>query len=236
MLAGKKATVTVSLNQLTETINGSSTPKDFETMMQLLYLRFTNPRFDREAHNAIMSRYAAFVSSLAKDPSKIMQDSVSLYLTNYNPRTVLLNNQMLEKVDLEIIEKIYRERFSNAADFVFFIVGNIDEKTTREMAEKYIGSLPSSYVKENFIDRGLRPPRGKFYRDVKIPLTVPKATVFISHSADFPYNAYNNVCLKVINNILDLVFTEKVREEAGHMVFQLVSAPSCIRIRTPRVL
>lgn len=215
MLAGKKATASVSLGQITETINGSATPKDFETMMQLLYLRFTKPRFDPEAHNAIMSRYAAFLSSMAKDPSKIMQDSVSLYLTNYNPRTVILNNQMLEKVDLEKIEKIYRERFSNAADFIFFIVGNIDENTAREMAEKYIGSLPSSNAKENFIDRGVRPPRGHFYRDVKIPLTVPKATVFISHSADFPYNAYNNVCLKVINNILDLVFTEKVREEAG---------------------
>jgi len=215
MLAGKKATASVSLGQLTESINGSSTPKDFETMMQLVYLRFVKPRFDSEAHKAIISRYAAYLSSLAKDPSKIMQDSVSLYLTNYNPRTVLLNNQMLEKVDLQIIEKIYRERFSNAADFVFFIVGNIDENTAREMAEKYIGSLPSSNVKETFIDRGIRPPEGKFYRDVKIPLTVPKATVFISHSAEFPYNAYNNVCLKVINNILDLVFTEKVREEAG---------------------
>jgi len=215
MLAGKKATVTVSLNQLTETINGSSTPKDFETMMQLLYLRFTNPRFDREAHNAIMSRYAAFVSSLAKDPSKIMQDSVSLYLTNYNPRTIVLNNNMLEKVDFDKIEKIYRERFLNAADFVFFIVGNVEEEIVKTFAEKYIGSLPSAAIRENFIDRNIRPPKGKFIRDVKIPLTVPKATVFISHSADFPYNAYNNVCLKVINNILDIVFTEKVREEAG---------------------
>ncbi|MGQ9621392.1 MAG: M16 family metallopeptidase, partial [Bacteroidales bacterium] len=215
MLAGKKATASVSLGQVTETINGSSTPKDFETMMQLLYLRFVNPRFDAEAHNAIMSRYEAFLESMAKDPSKIMQDSVSLYLTNYNPRTVILNNQMLEKVNLAKIEKIYRERFSNAADFVFFIVGNIDEETVRQMAEKYIGSLPSSAEKENFIDRNVRPPEGQFIRDVKIPLTVPKATIFISHSADLPYNAYNNVCLKVINGILDLVFTEKVREEAG---------------------
>lgn len=215
MLAGKKATASVSVGQVTETVNGSSTPKDFETMMQLLYLRFTHPRFDSVAHNAIMSRYAAFITGMAKDPSKIMQDSVSLYLTNYNPRTVILNNQMLEKVDLGKIEKIYRERFSNAADFVFFIVGNIEEDYARKMAEKYIGSLPSSPAKENFIDRNIRPPKGKFVRDVRIPLAVPKATVFISHSADFPYSAYNNVCLKAINNILDIVFTEKVREEAG---------------------
>lgn len=215
MLAGKKATATVSLGQLVETVNGSSTPKDFETMMQILYLRFAGPRFDAEAHKAIMSRYTAFLSGMAKDPSKIMQDSVSMYLTNYNPRTMVLNNEMLEKVDFEKIEKIYRDRFSNAADFVFFIVGNIEEETVKTLSEKYIGSLPSSPVKERFIDRNIRPPKGKFVRDVKIPLEVPKATVFISHSAGLPYTSYNNVCLKVINNILDLIFTEKVREEAG---------------------
>ncbi len=215
MLAGKKATTNVSIGEVTENISGSSTPKDFETMMQLLYLRFTQPRFDSTAHYAIMARYSAFLEGMAKDPSKIMQDSLSVYLTDYNPRTVLLNTQTLEKVDLKKVEKVYRERFHNAADFVFFIVGNIEENVAKEMACKYIGSIPSTESKENFINRNIRPPEGKFIRDVRIPLTVPKATVFISHSADLQYNAYNNVCLKVINNILDLIFTEKIREEAG---------------------
>lgn len=215
MLAGKKATASVSLGQITEGINGNSTPKDFETMMQLTYLRFAKPRFDREAHDAIMARYAAFVAGMVNDPSKIMQDSVSLFLTNYSPRTIILNNEMLGKVDFAMIEKIYRERFANAADFVFFIVGNVEEEVARLLAEKYIGSLPSSPARETFLDRNVRPPKGKFVKDISIPLTVPKATVFISHSADLKYTPFNNVSLKVINGILDLVFTEKVREEAG---------------------
>ncbi|NMC40984.1 MAG: insulinase family protein, partial [Bacteroidales bacterium] len=215
MLAGKKATASVSLGQITEGINGNSTPKDFETMMQLAYLRFAKPRFDREAHDAIMARYAAFVAGMVNDPSKIMQDSVSVFLTNYSPRTIILNNEMLGKVDFGMIEKIYRERFANVADFVFFIVGNVEEEEVRSLAEKYIGSLPSSTSRETFLDRNVRPPKGRFVKDIRLALTVPKATVFISHSADLKYTPFNNVSLKVINGILDLVFTEKVREEAG---------------------
>lgn len=215
MLAGKKATASVSLGQITESINGSSTPKDLETMMQLLYLRFAQPRFDAEAHKAIMSRYAAVLKNMANDPNKIMQDSVSMFLTNFSPRTVIMNSEMLEKVDLEKIRKIYSERFSNASDFTFIIVGNIDEATIKPLVEKYIGSIKPGTVKEKFIDNNVRPPKGKFVKDVQITLAVPKTTVFVSHSNSFKYNPYNNVCLKVISGILDLVYTEKIREEAG---------------------
>ncbi len=215
MLSGKKASAGINLSELTEGISGSSTPKDFETMMQLLYLRFEKPRFDKEAHNAIMTRYTAFLTNMAKDPSKIMSDSVSLFLTNYSPRTIVMNPEFLKLVDFEKIRKIYTERFRNASDFIFFIVGNIGEDTVKPMVEKYIGSIKGYPGREKWIDRKVMPPKGKFVKDVQIQLTVPKATVFISHNTPFKYNSFNNVTLKVIQGILDLVFTEKVREEAG---------------------
>ena len=215
MLSGKKASAGINLGELTEGISGSSTPKDFETMMQLLYLRFEKPRFDKEAHDAIITRYAAFLTNMAKDPSKIMQDSVSLFLTNYSPRTMVMNTEFLKLVDFEKIRKVYTERFRNASDFFFFIIGNIGADTVKPLIEKYIGSIKSYPDKENWIDRKVLPPKGKFVKDVQISLTIPKATVFISHNTSFKYNSFNNVTLKVIQGILDIVFTEKVREEAG---------------------
>jgi zinc protease len=215
MMAGKKASANINLGELTEGISGSSTLKDFETMMQLLYMRFEKPRFDREAHDAIMTRYAAYQTNMAKDPTKIMQDSISLYLTNYSSRTMVMNPAFLRLVDFEKIRKIYSERFKNVSDFVFFIVGNIGMDTVTSMVEKYIGSIKGYPGKENWIDRNVMPPRGKFLKDVQIEMAVPKATVFISHNAVIKYNSFNNVTLKVIQGILDIVFTEKVREVAG---------------------
>jgi zinc protease len=215
MMSGKNAGASINLGELTQGITGTSSVKDFEIMMQLLYLRFEKPRFDKEAYEAIMTRYSAFLANMAKDPSKIMQDSVSLFLTNFSPRTMIMNMDFLKLVDFEKIRKIYVERFRDASDFTFFITGNISEDTAKLMAEKYIGSIKGSGRKENFIDRKVMPPKGRFVKDVRIPLAIPKATVFISHNAPIKYTSYNNVTLKVIQGILDIVLTEKVREEAG---------------------
>lgn len=215
MLTGKKASLTVSLGELSEGFSGSSTPADFETMLQLLYLKFEKPRFDRDAHDAIMSRYSAYLSSMGRDPSKIMQDSLSLILTGYSPRTLILNPELLEKVSMDEIMNIYLDRFSNSGEFTFIIVGNIEEETVRPLVEKYIGSLSSEPREETWIDRDVRHPEGKISKSIGLPLTVPKATVYISYSAPHRYNSANNLGLKVIQNILEMVYTERVREEEG---------------------
>lgn len=214
MLAGKKASVAVALNETTETITGSSTPKDFETMMQLLYLRLANPRFDESAHNAIISRYSAIVVNMEKDPNKIKSDSVSLITTGYHPRTPILSKESIEKISLDDMRSVYTDRFSGADEFIFFIVGNIEKDMAVQMVEKYIGSLPAKGRKETWINRKINQPDGKITREISIPLTIPKATVYLSFETEkFRYKPWNYLGLEVINGILDIVYTEKVREE-----------------------
>ncbi|MDZ7633366.1 MAG: hypothetical protein U5L72_02555 [Bacteroidales bacterium] len=96
MLAGKKASVSLGLQETMQTISGSSTPKDFETMMQLLYLRFARPNYNREAYNAIIGRYTAVVTAMQKNPNKIMSDSLSMNLTDYHPRTFIMTPEINE--------------------------------------------------------------------------------------------------------------------------------------------
>ena len=215
MLAGKKATVTFSLGETEESINGSSTPKDFETMMQLLYMRFAHPRFDQVAHQAIIGRFAGMLGNMEKDPNKIKSDSISLITTGYNPRTPVINKENINKITLEDIRKIYTDRFNAADEFTFFIVGNIGKDTVMPLVEKYIGSLLSSGRKETWVDRKVEQPKGKITREISLPLTIPKSTIFISFAEGMKYNPYNYLGLDVIKGILDLVYTEKVREDKG---------------------
>jgi zinc protease len=215
MLAGKKATVTFSLGETEESINGSSTPKDFETMMQLLYMRFAHPRFDQVAHQAIIGRFAGMLGNMEKDPNKIKSDSISLITTGYNPRTPILTKETINKIKLDNIQKIYTDRFNAADEFTFFIVGNIGKDTVMPLVEKYIGSLPSAGRKETWIDRKVEQPKGKISKEISLPLTSPKSTIFISFARDMKYNPYNYLGLDVIKGILDLVYTEKVREDKG---------------------
>jgi zinc protease len=215
MLAGKKASITVSLSEIAETISGTSTPKDFETMMQLLYLRMAHPRFDQVAHESIIGRYGAFIGNMEKDPNKIKSDSISLIATGYSPRTPILTKESIGKITLEDIRKIYTDRYNGADEFTFFLVGNIDREAVIPMVEKYIGSLPVAGRNETWIDRKVKQPEGKITKEITMPLKVPKASIFLAFANDMEYNPGNYLGLEVIQGILDIVFTEKVREDEG---------------------
>ncbi len=215
ILTGKKVDISPGLGQLTEGINGSSTPKDFETLMQLLYLHFEKPRFDEEAHNALWARYKAYVVNVEKDPAKITQDSLSNILSNYSPRNLIFNSKLIDQIDFSKIKEIYTDRIKDASDFTFIIVGNIDESTVKPMVEKYIGSLSDIDRKENWIDHPMDMPEGETLKKIEIPFTTPKTNVNIVFENDMKYKRENVLKMAVLKGILRLRYTETVREEEG---------------------
>lgn len=140
---------------------------------------------------------------------------MQLITTGYNPRTPILTKEKITGITLDDIRKIYTDRFNSADEFTFFIVGNIEKETVIPIVEKYIGSLPSLGRTETWIDRKVEQPKGKITREITLPLTIPKSTVFISFAEDMKYNPFNYMGLEVIKGVLDLVYTEKVREDEG---------------------
>lgn len=236
MLAGKKASVTLGLQEPMQNVTGTSTPGDFETMMQLLYLRFAKPNFNREAYDAIIGRYIAMVTAMQKDPNKMISDSLTLNMTGYSPRTFVMTPESMKKIRFEDVNYIYRNAFDDASAFTFFIVGNIEEAVARTMSEKYIGSLPSTRSGESWTDRGVRQPEGKIIKEIPIPLTTPKATVLMSYTAETKYRPENNLSMEVLKGILDLVYTEKVREEEGGTYGVTVSSTTQLRPVSKSVL
>jgi len=229
MLAGKKASVSLGLQEIMQTVSGSSTPKDFETMMQLLYLRFARPNYNKEAYDAIVGRYIAVVTAMQKNPNKIMSDSLSLNLTNYHPRTFIMTPESMKKIRYEDVNYIYGTAFDDASGFTFFITGNIEESVARDMAMKYIGSLPSKQLNETWKDLGIRQPIGTVRKEIPVPLAVPKATVIMSYTEEEKYKPANYISKMVLKGILDLVYTEKVREDEGGTYGVSVEANSEMR-------
>ena len=214
-LTGKKVSMNVSLSDLNESFNGSSTPKDFETMMQLLYLQFESPRFDQEAYEALLGRYKAYISNMANNPQKIMNDSLELILTSKSPRTKLMTPEVFDEISLEQMKDIYNDRFVDAGDFTYFIVGNIDEPTAKTMAEKYIGSLTNLPRKETWMDRNIEGPKGKTEREIVIPVEVKKSTVSVNFDAKMEYLPEQNLLLSLFRDILNLRYIETIREKEG---------------------
>ena len=209
------ASCSASIGGMSEAVSGSSTPKDFETMLQLLYLRFEKPRFDQEVFESIMNRNRAMLPNMLKNPQKIMQDSMQQIMTNYNPRSLIYNEKYLDQISLEKIEQVYRDRIKDASDFTFFIVGNIDEDVVKPLVEKYIGSLKSENRKETWRDNQVRGPKGKTVKEIELALETPKSTVITNFSKDMKYSIYHNICNNILQGILDLRYTENIREKEG---------------------
>jgi len=215
LLAGKMANVSPYLSSLEEGFKGACTPKDFETMLQLLYLNFEKPRFDAEAHKAIVGRMAAQIKAMENNPKKAQGDSIKRIFTNYNSRVKLMNDEYIKSIDLKRMEEIYKDRFADASDFTFMIVGNISKEDAKPLVEKYIGSLTDKDRTENWIDRKVESPEGLTEKKLYFPMEVSKGTVLVKMFNDAKYNAYNRITLDVIKDVLDLRYTEEIREKEG---------------------
>ena len=215
IMTGKQAGTGISVNGLYENVSGAASPKDFETMMQMIYLRFQKPRFDAQAHDVMITRNRIHAKQMEGQPQKMMQDSLSMISTNYNPRTLLFNEAYLDKLTLDRVEKIYRDRICDASDFTFFIVGNVEQDVAKAMAEKYIGSIPSLNRHEKWIDRKVRAPKGKVEKVLYFPLQNPKSTVIVSFYNEMKYNLKDGYIVNILGNILTNRYTTSIREEQG---------------------
>ncbi len=215
MLSGKNISLQLSLGRLSEGLSGTASLKDMEELMQLVYLSFNHPRFDREAHDAIVARNVAYLQNMSNNPQKIMSDSLSLIVTDYHPRTRVMNTEFMEDIKFDWIQEVYEDRYADASDFVFFIVGNVEQEEAKLLARKYIGAIEDLDREETWIDRKLNEPEGKVEKNIRLALETPKANVNIVLKNEMAYTPYNSMVMRVIENILDLRYTESIREEEG---------------------
>ena len=215
VLAGKKVSISSSLGTITEAVNGSCSPKDLTSMMQLTYLSFTAPRADKDAFEGYLKKSKAMLENDESNPMVVFRDSLYKGMYGNHPRAQRLKVSMLSQINYDRIQQIYKERFANAADFTFFFVGNVNADSLKPLVEKYIASLPAKGKKENFADvkMTVRPGVLKNYFDRETQTA--KATVYTVYSGNCTYNLENVLKMSMLDQILDIVYTEKVREDEG---------------------
>ena len=215
VLAGKRASASASVGTYTEGVSGSCSPKDLETMLQLVYLQFTQPRMDQEAFTSFVNRTKSALANRAANPMAAFQDSVTVALYGHHPRAFNLKADMLDKLDYGKIMSLYKERFADASDFTFLFVGNIDAAKATPLIEQYLGALPSIRRKETFRDTKMDIRKGTYTNNFVKEMETPKSTVLMVASGKVPYTLKNNIQMSMLGQLLDILYTQTVREEAG---------------------
>jgi zinc protease len=214
-LTGKIVSVNANLGNLSETINGSSSTKNLETLFKLTHLHFAKPRFDKQAYNALYTRYKSYAKNLKNDVSRAFRDTIGQVMSNHNPRVKIFNEEILNNVSFNRIEEIYKERFLNPGDFFFVISGDFNELELKQHLEKYIASLSVKPQKETFIDHKVRPPSSNVTNHFKKDLETSKASVYVSFNDQMKYSQKNAIYLKVISSLLSKRFMIEIREKEG---------------------
>lgn len=217
-LTGKQAHVGATINDYRESITGQSTIKDFETMMQLAYLHFTAPRRDDDAYRTLISMLETTLSARDQDPKNTFNDSITLTARAHHPRASILNTDFIRRADQQRALDIYRQRFANPADFTVYLVGNIDPKdpNTRQLICTWLGGLKTNKRRhETLIDNHIRYATGKVNNYFTRPMEINAASNRIMYTGTLPYTLANRVNTNVIGDILQIRYTESIREKEG---------------------
>ena len=216
MLAGKSAGANPFISNLTHGISASSTPKDIETAFQLLYLTFTDPRFDSDEYEIGLQQIKAVLPNIQHDPDFLFQAEKEKIFYNNNPRVLSLSEELVEKANIATVERVYRELFKDAAGAEVTIIGNVDLASLKPLVEKYIGSLPKGKKATDWnADNCISVIKGQTVKTVALKMETPKSTVHQLYTAYLPVDIKTNVTLDVANYILDMIYTKTIREEQG---------------------
>jgi len=214
MLAGKTATVTPFIDNDTRGMAGTSNVKDTKTLLELVYLYFTQPRKDPQAFKNLMEQQQEFLTNAHVNPMLAYNDTLHkvAYATN---RMASMDKEQLKRVNYNRIMHIYKELFANAANFKLILTGNININKLRPLLCQYIATLPSNNTKETI---GTYEPKlvdGKKTYIFHKKQTTPTAITTIVIKGKIEYNNRNELLMDAIGQLLRIVYTEKVREDKG---------------------
>ena len=213
-MSDKKAEVSVSIYDYTEEMRGASTVANMETLFQLLYLSFTGVKTDSLACQVYLQQIEAMIQNADKDPFTEFSDSIHQVVYNGHPLKKRITSADVAQVDYAKALQIYRQRFDNAADFSFAMVGNIDLTVLEPLLEQYVATLPAHKGREK-VTAPLAARLGEQKVRFSTSMVQPTTTVLIVNHAENVFSNKQVVAYELLESILNLVYTETVREEQG---------------------
>jgi zinc protease len=215
MLAGKLASSSPYIAGETQGISGSASPADLETALQLLYLDFTAPNDDADAFALLRRQLDAAVANRGRSPGQAFGEKVAAVNTSNHYTSEPLTAERVATLDRAKMLAFYRQRFANAADFTFFIVGAFNTDAALPLLARYVGGLPSSGTRSaSFKDIGVRFPSGIERAQVQKGRE-PRAQTLISFFADPPFDPVEQERVIAATTVLETVLRDMLREDLG---------------------
>lgn len=214
-LTGKQVALSSGLSNYTESLSGSSTPKDLRTLFELIYLRFQRPMNDVDAYRTVINAMRTGLENADKNPQKAFSDSVRTTVYGKNPRKAQLTLADLKKANYEKIKQLYAERFSKGGDFDFYFTGAVNEDSLRAFTEQYIATLPAVQKRETYTKLNLDARKGVVENRFERQMETPQAMLLQIWQGQEPYSLKEAQVASVFGAILTKRYLKSIREDGG---------------------
>lgn len=210
-LAGKEAEVSPFIGETDEGVAGGASPQNLQTMFQLIYLTFTQPRADATVFEVMKSQMKGMLANQQASPEWAFKETLQAALTQNHPRARPMTPAMVDEMDLQKSLAFYKARFADASDFTFVFAGNFDIDAMRPLVEQYLASLPALHRHETWKDVGIVPPKGVVERVVRKGLE-PKSEADVVFTGPLTYDSPHRVALDALSLVLETRLRETLRE------------------------
>lgn len=217
-LAGKIAGIGLNLGAYSRAVTGGTTPKDLPTLMELIYMAFTDVTFDRDEFEAMRKSTAAMLANQTKNPNYIFNEKLlsTLYTS---PFQRMLTEADLKAADLDFITRLVHEMTANAADYTFYFVGNIDLERLRPLVETYIASIPGNAATARkdipTYNPALFAKTGSADDTFTTTMTTPQTLTAIMTYGDMEFTPKTSQVASIAGQILTNRLIKTVREDMG---------------------
>jgi zinc protease len=213
-MTGKTASASASIGAYNEGLNGASSKKDLETLFQLIYMRFTQPRVDPTAFAVLQGGMRSQMQNQRLNPAAVYAETLQDALRQGHLRAHTPVPEELEKWNLDKSVAFYKDRFADASDFSFVFTGSFDLETIKPLVERYLGSLPTTGRKETWKDVGVRYPTGVVEKRVDKGVE-PQSRASLVFTGEFEWSPQQRIVMRSLGDVLDARLREKLREDLG---------------------
>ncbi|MQA91642.1 MAG: insulinase family protein [Gemmatimonas sp.] len=231
-LAGRVAGVGADIGTLYEGLSGAASPQDLEILFQLAHLKFTAPRPDTAAFLAYRTQARAAMQNRSASPDIAFQDTIRVTLAQNHPRVRPPSVEMFDRLDMQRSFEIYRDRFADASDFTFYLVGSFELDEVRPMVRRYLASLPNLGRVEEGRDLGIRPPTGVVEKTVVRGIE-PRARTEIIFTGPIEFDRSTILAVQSLADVLRMRLREVLREDLGG-TYNVTVRGSAARDPSPR--
>ncbi|MDG4946288.1 insulinase family protein [Weeksellaceae bacterium KMM 9713] len=213
-MAGKQVYVSPFFGSTQVGFNGQSTPKDIETLFELIYANFTGLNKDKEAYEGYVSKQSSFYNNLSSQPQFYFMLEHAKFRMQNNPRSgnIIPLEEDWEKTNYELAYQVFTDKLKNAGDFNFYFIGNVDEAKLKELSEKYLAVLPAKGKKEIYKDLGYRSVSGTHKKEYKKGAD-PKSFVEITYEGETEYSEDEDLAMDALAEVIGIKLVEKLRED-----------------------